>query len=370
MQRLPILALAGAALLAGLWAGLVRLGWTLPPLQAVWVAGHGPLMISGFLGTVISLERAVALVPLARSRLPYAAPLLAALGGLALLMGLPAPVGPLLLSGGSLALAAIFMEINRRQLNWPHAVMGLGAVAWLAGNLLWWLGWPIFQVLPWWMGFLVLTIAGERLELSRVLRPRPAAMAAFVAVIVLCLAGLALSIGWPALGVRVTGVGLLALGGWLLRFDIARRTARRGQIGLTRYIALCLLPGFGWLIVGGGLWIVLAERFNAGPWYDAMVHTVLVGFVFSMIFGHAPIILPAVTGLALPYRRAFYCHLVLLHTGLVLRVIGDLAPAPLWRQWGGLLNVTAIVLFLLVSGASALRARRPLMPQRSNATVE
>jgi hypothetical protein len=140
------------------------------------------------------------------------------------------------------------------------------------------------------------------------------------------------------------------------------------QTGLTRYIALCLLPGYGWLIVGGGLWILGAERFSAGPWYDAMVHTVLVGYVFSMIFGHAPIILPAVTGLALPYQSSFYVHLALLHGGLILRVIGDLASAPGLRQWGGLLNVTAILLFLLVSGAAVVRGQRPLMPVRTNAT--
>jgi hypothetical protein len=49
------------ALLGGLWAGLLRLGWAGPFLQANLPAAHGPLMVCGFLGTVISLERAVAL---------------------------------------------------------------------------------------------------------------------------------------------------------------------------------------------------------------------------------------------------------------------------------------------------------------------
>ena len=87
-----------------------------------------------------------------------------------------------------------------------------------------------------------------------------------------------------------------------------------------------------------------------------------------MIFGHAPIILPAVTGLALPYRPAFYFLLALLHAGLVLRVMGDLAPTLSLRQWGGLLNVTAIVLFILVSGASVIRGRSQQGLMRSNAT--
>jgi len=44
-------------------------------------------MVSGFLGTLISLERAVAL----KARWPYAAPLLSGLGDAALIVGGPGP---------------------------------------------------------------------------------------------------------------------------------------------------------------------------------------------------------------------------------------------------------------------------------------
>src|SRR6185437_15820629 len=57
----PLLAVAVIMLLAGLWEGLVYLGLPLPAGQASLHAGHGPLMVLGFLGTLISLERAVAL---------------------------------------------------------------------------------------------------------------------------------------------------------------------------------------------------------------------------------------------------------------------------------------------------------------------
>ena len=360
MLRLPLLGLAGAALLAGLWAGLVRLGWAVPPGHPAWVANHGPLMISGFLGTLISLERAVALAAYARSRLPYAAPLVSALGALALLLGLPALVGQSLLTAGSLALVAIFADINRRQLNGAHLTMGLGALAWLAGNLVWALGRPVYQAAPWWVAFLVLTIAGERLELARVLLLKRLARYSFGLVVALLLAGLGLTLWLPTVGVRVAGLGLAGLGVWLLHFDLARRTVR--QAGLTRYIALCLLPGYGWLAFGGGLWVFAAARFGGGPWYDAMLHSVLVGFVFSMVFGHAPIILPAVTGRALPYHPRFYLHLGLLHLALVLRVAGDLAAWPVARQWGGLLNEVAILLFLASSAAAIIAAARAGRP--------
>jgi branched-subunit amino acid permease len=95
----------------------------------------------------------------------------------------------------------------------------------------------------------------------------------------------------------------------------------------------------------------------AGRPYDALLHALFVGFIFSMIFGHAPIIVPAVMGIHIAYRPAFYAHLGLLHVSLTLRVFGDLA---LWlpgRQWGGLLNALAILLFLANTGYGALHPR-------------
>lgn len=61
--RYPLLATAIATLLVATWAGLRRMGWALPTPNSL-VAGHGPLMVSGFLGTLIGLERAVALADL------------------------------------------------------------------------------------------------------------------------------------------------------------------------------------------------------------------------------------------------------------------------------------------------------------------
>jgi hypothetical protein len=66
--NLPFLLLAILALLAGLWAGLIRLPWPLPPLRPALPMAHGPLMVGGFLGTLVSLERAVGLSALGRGR--------------------------------------------------------------------------------------------------------------------------------------------------------------------------------------------------------------------------------------------------------------------------------------------------------------
>jgi hypothetical protein len=360
-KHAPFVVAGMLALLAGMWAGLIRAGWQWPPVQAQLPSAHGPLMISGFLGTLISLERAVALTAptgSARRRWTYVAPALTALGGLALIVGLPAGVARGLIALGSLALVIVFVEIVRQRRSWDTVTMALGAVLWLTGNVLWWSGRSTFQVTVWWIGFLVLTIAGERLELARVLLLRRSALVTFVISIGVLLAGLVVSLANFNLGVRVSGAGLIALGVWLLGRDVARRTIR--QSGLTRFIAACLLPGYAWLVFGGGLWLL--GNFTSGLTYDAALHSVLLGFVFSMIFGHAPIILPAVLNLPLAFRPAYYAHLALLHASLIVRLLGDLAADPALRMWAGLLNVTAILLFM----GNMLRAIRSSAARRGD----
>lgn len=338
LARLPLLLLAMLALLAAMWAGLLRMGWTWPLLQPTLPISHGPLMVSGFFGTLISLERAVAV----GKRWAYLGPLASALGGLLLLLGVPGLPGPLLLAVGSLWLVIIFLGFLRQHPADYTLVMTFGALCWLVGSLLWLAGRPVFQIVAWWAAFLVLTIAGERLELGRVLRPTPAIRRLFILAALVYLAGLLLSFFYLDAAVRLTGLGMLALALWLIPNDVARRTLR--QSGLTRFIAASLMSGYFWLGLSG-LFNLLFGAIPAGPRYDAALHAVFVGFVVSMVFGHAPIIFPAVLNLPIVYRPVFYAPLLLLHASLLLRILGDLAGGLAVRQWGGLLNAIAILLY-------------------------
>lgn len=350
---MPLLALAVVTLVAALWGGLLRLHWRLPVPEANWISYHGGLMVSGFLGTLIGLERAVAI----GAWPAYAAPLLTGAGALCLVVGLPFPTGPALMAAGAAALVAIFAQLLRRQPILFTATMGLGAAAWLVGNLLWLRRWELSEVVAWWMVFLIATIAGERLELTRFLRPvagrRPLFLLAMGAVV----AGPLLALPWPEGGVRLLGVGMVALAGWFVRFDVARQTVR--QPGLPRFVAVCLLSGYAWLAVAGGL-AVAAGAHRPDLLNDALLHALFLGFVFAMIFGHAPIIFPAVLGLPVVFRPRFYLHLALLHTALVVRVAGDLTGGFSARQWGGLANALALLLFLANTVASL---RRPPAPE-------
>ena len=355
--RLPLLLVAMLLLFNGVAAGLVRLGWAMPLAQPALPLLHGGLMVSGFLGTLISLERAVAL----GRPWGYLAPAVTAVGGLALLAA-PAAAWPLLsMALGSLVLLAVFLALLRRRVDLATGCMALAVVWWLAGNILWWRGWPLFVVVLWWMAFLLWTIAGERLELSRFQRRGPWSLAFFSAALLLTAAGALaktlalLEAPWgPAAGDRLFALGLVAMTAWLYRFDIARRSLRQG--GLPRFIALCLLSGYGWL-GGAGVLVLGGGGLLAGPHYDAVLHAFFVGFVFAMIFGHAPIIFPAVLGWPVAFRRRFYLHLCLLHLGLALRVAAGTAG---WRDgmlWGGLANGAALALFLVSTLGAVLEAR-------------
>ena len=58
--RFPLLALSLLLLIAAIWARELRLGWRWPILITALPISHAPLMVSGFLGTLVGLERAAA----------------------------------------------------------------------------------------------------------------------------------------------------------------------------------------------------------------------------------------------------------------------------------------------------------------------
>jgi hypothetical protein len=313
--RLPLLALGLVSLVFGVAGGLARFSALDVPGTAI--ALHGPLMVSAFFGTVISLERAAAL----NRPWAYAAPLAAGLGGLCLLLGVVA-LGFALMVLAAVAFVAAGAVVMQRQSSLETATLLAGAAAWLAGNVMLLEG---AAAVPWWIAFFALTIAGERLELSRYLKRAPWVRRAFAALVVL----LVLSPLMP----RALGAVLLVLAVWLRAFDLARVTIRQDR--LPRYVAACLLAGYFWLGLGGAL-LALSMA------YDAALHAIFVGFVFSMVFGHAPVIVPAVLRVRFPYHPALYAPLGLLHASLAVRVF---VSAPL-GAWG---NAAAIALFIVVA---------------------
>jgi hypothetical protein len=148
----------------------------------------------------------------------------------------------------------------------------------------------------------------------------------------------------PLVAPRICGVAWLGLALWLGRWDLARRSIRRP--GLARFMAISVLSGLVWLGASG----LLAQGPGAGvagPWYDATLHSLFLGFVFAMIFGHGPVIFPAILRRRIRFHARFYVHLGLLHASVLLRIGADLGGWTDARVWSGLLSALAILTFLV-----------------------
>ena len=358
-RRTAVAAGVASTLVAAVLGGLLRtgVGWPDASLVLNAAVAHAALMMSGFLGTVISIERAVAL----KQGWAFAVPLCTLAGSAFILAGQHLP-GAFLYLIASALFAGVNVVIVRRQAAAHTALLLVAALAWLAGNAMLASGLAGDAVHAWWFSFLVITIAAERLEMTRLMRRRPAAQHALLAVIASLIAGAALSAVQPQLGGLVFGAALLALAAWLGLYDIARRTALAH--GLSRYMAVCLLSGYVWLAAGGIGW--MAMQLGA-PTRDLALHALGLGFVVSMVMGHAPAILPAVARVKLHYGAWFYLPLVLLHASLLVRLAGGYFD-PTWRSAGTVFNALALVAFAITLAASAIawrmrHAGRTLIPR-------
>lgn len=346
--RFLLLLPAGVALLAGLDAALMLLGVAAPVTARRLPDVHGMLLVLGFVGTLVSTERAVAL----GRRGGYLAPALLGLGGLLLVSPAPLLVGQWVQLAGTAALVAVYVPLWRRQRDDAVLVQAFGAV--LAGGavLMWLGGVPVSHLVPWLTGFIVLTICGERLELAR-LAMGPGAGSRLLLLTTAVVAAVVASLLWPQIGYPLLGLAILALSGWLARHDVARVTVR--SRGLPRFMAANMLAGYAWLAVAAGTWALTGPAYD-GAGYDVVVHAVFLGFTLAMIMAHAPVILPAVLRCPLPYHPLLIAPAVLLHGSLLARLwLGDALGADLARQTGGVLNVVALLGFVAIAAWSAAR---------------
>ncbi len=347
-----------ASLVAGIAGGLVRAGVGVPAAAGAWlgpaVAAHAFLMICTFMGTVIGIERAVAV----KHPLAFAGPLASGGAGLCLLAGRPAAAA-WMVAAASLAFVAVNAVVVKRQRAAHTALLLVAALAWAAGSTLYATGTGLPAVIPLWFCFLVLTIAAERLEMTRLMRRREGAAQALYAILGAMLSGAALCAAPGPWGGALFGLALAALAVWLASFDIARRTVRAQ--GLSRYMAVCLLLGYLWLLVAGVAWA--ATSFGL-PFRDAALHGLALGFVFSMMLGHAPVILPAIARVKVLFGRVYYLPLLLLHGSLVVRLAaGRLDVAALAA--GAAANALAIAAFASTVGGSALAWHLKHRPPRA-----
>lgn len=330
--RLPFVFLAMLCLLLGLWSGLSRIGWDLTFISIA--AHHGAIMVGGFLGTLISLEK---IIPLKKKAL-FAIPVISASSVLFFILNQPlASFFALVLA--ALGLCGVLLFYLLQEKNLSYLLMLGGAFCWLTGNIL--LITKKFYPLsfPWWLAFTLLVITSERLELMKFLPVKRASKNALLIFLGVYLAAILLS--FHGTGHRLAGAALIATSIWLMRHDVVGITIRKET--LPRFTAVALLAGYVSLLLTGVFLLALNDQSLA---YDAIVHTYFLGFVFSMIFAHGPIILPGVLGIAFkPYHKMLYAWLMLLHLSWIIRVAGDIILDLEMRRISGLISAFAILCY-------------------------
>ncbi len=346
--RVSLLFSAVILMISGLWAGLLRMGWQLP--NNVSAMQHGPLMVVAFFATLIALERAVGLAKL----WVYLSPLILGLAGFSSLLFGTTRFSLLLFVVGSgvYLISAIYLFILQKA-DFSF-VMALGALALFVANILWTFNIPLNTVVIFWASYLVLIITGERLELSRFVKKPKLAVQVFLGSVVINIIGLLIMLVNQDIGIRIVAFAFLVMAAWLLRYDIARVNIKRD--GVYRFMAAALLAAYFWLAVAG-IWFLVVGMRLAGPQYDGPLHAIFLGFVFSMVFAHAPVIFPAVLKLKIKFSKILYAPLVLLHVSLAVRLYGDLYSYQL-RYWGGMLSAIAIVLYFISAMAVTLIASK------------
>ncbi len=360
-MRILVLIPAAISLVLGLSIGLVRLGYGVPLPDYDLLIAHGTLMVCGFFGTLICLERSAVL----QHPLAYAVPILCGLGVLVQLAVPAHGSGAIFFVLAAVGLAFLYAGLPGAR-DTGFFVQLAGAIAWIIGTAGLYFALPNFVLIPWWMTFLVLTIAGERLELSRFRQPSRLAVGCFivlgasyflasVATLLTFIVDVTAEIRSTEFGDRFASewwevsqstMGLSAVGMslWLVRYDLARSALKRP--GLSRFTAVCLLVGYVWLAVSG-VTTLLAPTVIGGPWHDSRLHAVFLGFVLSMVFGHALIIGPGVFGVALKFHRSFYVALITLHASVALRYVSDLRADFVGRNQSGVVTVVSVGLFML-----------------------
>jgi len=347
--RLPFLALGLSFFAAALYGGLWRLGWPLPHAERVGEL-HGPLMICGFFGTLIGLERSVAL----GKSWPFAAPLISSLAALALIAGL----APAYAAGAFALAAAILVAGSLTALRGGRrlfaAVLAGAAGCWGVGSLVWLITGAVAFAAPWWLLFLVLTISAERLDMSRLLGVTLTGVAGFLGCVALLIGGATTGLFDPR-GSLLLGSGFALLAVWLLRHDIALRNLRHAAH--LRFLGVSMTLGYLWMAIAGAA-LIAAPPSSFAYGYDMALHAILIGFVLSMALGHSVIVIPAITGAAAPYHAAMYGGLALLHASVVARLCGDLAGVEPLRLASGALTLTGMIAFGAVLGWRIKTAQR------------
>ncbi len=329
---LPVgVALLLLALLTGVFRLLSNQGvMAQPPLTTVFPF-HGEIMAFGFLAILLTTERYLGAAAFKLHPVIHLMPFLVTLGAVLKVVGSLTSVGTVD-TVGSIAVAVgaalyiyLLLEVSRQSAQpLPFRYMALGGVLLMGAAVISLRESPVqnmgFTLLL--LGFPILTIIGERVELSRFLSPTAYRRAAFglwaaaaAYALLLIEGGDYLVAAWAVL------MALVAL--HLVRSELALvKAGEASSQRLHRYLGRHLVVAYLWFFVGLGLTIAWSGSERSVALYDAATHSLAVGFIGTMILAHAPVIVPALLPLRVDQQKISFLPLVLLTAANLMRVGG------------------------------------------------
>ncbi len=352
------------AVLTGIWRMAATRGFPVSPVPTEWPP-HGHWMVGGFLAVLIMVERMATLPPGWLTWVPF----VYALGAVTVHTGWAVARSAVILGflGWTLhRVRAIRVYRTPEKPLIEVAALGLLTLAVMRpGGLT---GRPDVALAG--LEAIVSIIAVERLEL--LLRGRAFGPRATWAGLFGWMALLAGSVLWGPLPLPILGLATVLVMGGVLVHDAAVRAAVRvfreatgsapGSLPpLYGFLTRALLLAYAWMGLGGAL-LVGWDALPPATAKDMVYHAVGLGFIFTMILAHAPVILPAVLG-GPPVRRAPVGLFWLFQGTTVLRLVGDVtvAKAPAlwaWTGWPtGLLHTVFFALYM-VTLAHQVHSRR------------
>jgi len=334
-KHIFILPLVLLSLLTGIFSGWFRIGWNLP--ISLPSGEHGALMVGSFLGTLICIERSVSY----HNKAALFVPLVNGLSLIFFLLAMPKIAYIFLILGGA-GLTGIYYIVYVKHKGIHILIMMAGAMCYLIGSAVLCNSSFYPAVVMWWIAFLFLTITGERLELSRFILLKNKIKKQSVLIFLISLFIVSIFLPFHSdLGSLLSAVSMIGSAIWLFKYDMAKHSLKKP--GQSFYSGMLLITGYCWLMLTG---VFFALGAYLGSFYDASLHAFFLGFVFMMIFAHAPVILPAVLKLgSSPFGKTLYMWYVLLNLTLIFRVSTFIPEVAAYKHWAGMLNGIAILGF-------------------------
>jgi hypothetical protein len=317
MSKLKLLVAIGIPvfLILGLFTGFSRFGLIYFPLSF----HHGVLMLNGFAGGVITVER---LLSKPNDRWILIGLILLISGLTLYLMGFE--FGLLLVAANIaiLFLKETYVLIEKQSQNGVYQLVGL--LSWFIGNLKFYQNGFYPAAVPFFIVFILMLIVGTRL--CKMGKEDVIGLVLSFAIF------FSFWLGFHGYGQAIYGVGLALLGIRLAYLEI-----KNGSKHL-----LALVVAYCWLLITG-----ISSLFSDHILYsyDLVLHALFLGFFFSMIFINAPDALLKKLGLeSLKTYPNFW--VLFLAFGLIIRlIVGDLFQVQVARNVGGFLNLLTIILY-------------------------